>query len=57
LIDVVALRSPGSPLRKPLDRTPITLDQRFFLRATPALDLALDRDGVGDPTEMLGQTR
>jgi hypothetical protein len=36
-----------------LDRAPITFDQRFLLRARPALELTLDSNGVGDLQEVL----
>ena len=49
-----AIGARPSPLRQELDGCVVAFDQRFLLGARPALDLALDRDGIGDIREMLG---
>jgi len=46
-------RLSASPLGKLPDQFPLALNERFLLGPTPALDLSLRRDCVGDPVEMV----
>jgi hypothetical protein len=51
--DRVPVSLPPPPIGELTQRREITSDERLFLRPTPALELTLRRDRIGDAVEML----